>query len=356
MTLRVTPQAPPSVIRVLVVDDAVVVRRLVVRALESEAGLELAGTAPNGRVAMAMMERAKPDIVILDLEMPEMNGFETLAAIRRLHPKLPVIVYSHLTEQGAAATLDALALGATEFALKPRADGIGLAVEQVRTQLVPLIHALTPHPMASDLYSASPALEQLGRVSVVVMASSTGGPSALTIVLNDLPADFRVPILIVQHMPAVFTATLAERLDARCRLPVVEATLGETVTAGRVYIAPGGHHLEVVRRHGEVSTLLHDGPRENSCRPAADVLFRSAVNVYGAGVLAVVLTGMGHDGLQGAAAVRQEGGSVIVESESTAVISAMPTAVAKAGLASTVLPIDQMADELIRRTSAGRSP
>jgi two-component system chemotaxis response regulator CheB len=160
----------------------------------------------------------------------------------------------------------------------------------------------------------------------------------------------------VQHMPAVFTATLAERLDARCRLPVVEATLGETVAAGRVYIAPGGHHLEVVRRHGEVSTLLHDGPRENSCRPAADVLFRSAVNVYGAEVLAVVLTGMGHDGLQGAAAVRQEGGSVIVESESTAVISAMPTAVAKAGLASTVLPIDQMADELIRRTSAGRSP
>ncbi len=186
------------------------------------------------------------------------------------------------------------------------------------------------------------------------MAASTGGPNALAIVLSGLPAGFPVPILVVQHMPAVFTATLAKRLDARCRLTVVEAVPGEPVTPGTVYIAPGGHHLEVVRRHGEVSTAVHDGPKENSCRPAADVLFRSAADVYGVEALVVVLTGMGHDGLQGAQAVHDRGGSVIVESETTAVVGAMPGAVAAAGLAQMVLPIDLMADALTRRAIVGR--
>jgi two-component system, chemotaxis family, protein-glutamate methylesterase/glutaminase len=355
MTLTVTSHEP-NLLRVLIVDDAAVVRRVVARALKSEAGLELAGTAPNGRVAMAMIEHLRPDVVILDLEMPEMNGFETLAAIRRTHATLPVIVYSHLSAQGAAATLEALALGATDFALKPRADGIGLAVEQVRSELVPLIIGLAPKSGGVAPHSTSPVLQPLRRVSAVVVATSTGGPNALTTVLSDLPADFQVPILIVQHMPAVFTSTLAERLDRRCRLSVVEAVAGEPVTAGQVYIAPGEQHLEVVRRHGMVSTALHDGPKENSCRPAADVLFRSAADVYGDEALAVVLTGMGRDGLRGSQAVRDNGGSVIVESETTAVVSAMPSAVAAAGLAQMVLPIDRMGDELTRRAKVGRFP
>jgi two-component system, chemotaxis family, protein-glutamate methylesterase/glutaminase len=356
VTLRLDSQAPPQVTRVLVVDDAVVVRRLVARALDHEPSLELVGAASNGRLAMDMLARVKPDVVILDLEMPEMNGFETLAAIRRSHPDLPVIVYSHLSGPGASASLEALALGATDFALKPRADGIGVAVEQVRNELVPLITGLAPQSMAAVPNSVSLEAEQSGPVSVVVVAASTGGPNALAVLLNDLPADFRVPVLIVQHMPAIFTATLATRLDGRSPLSVVEASPGQTVVAGRVYIAPGGRHMEIERRHGEVAVVLHDGPKENSCRPAADVLFRSAAEVYGAGVLAVVLTGMGHDGLQGSTTVRARGGSVIIESGATAVVGAMPGAVAAAGLAQKVVPIDRMGNELTRRISIGRLP
>jgi len=348
--------APPRITRVLVVDDAAVVRRVVARAIESEIGVELVGTAPNGKVAMAMLERAAPDVVILDLEMPVMDGLETLAAIRRSHPDLAVIVYSHLSAQGATATLEALALGATDFALKPSADGIGLAVEQVRGELVPHIMALAARSGTIDWASIQLDTRRLTRVSAVLVATSTGGPSALPIVLGGLPADFPVPILIVQHMPSVFTATLAHRLNAQCPLRVVEASNADVVASGTVYIAPGGHHLEVVRRDGKIWTLLHDGERVNSCRPAADLLFRSASDVYGAGALAVVLTGMGRDGLGGSQAIRDHGGSVVVESPATAVVSAMPGAVAAAGLANVVLPIDRMAGELVTRATIGRHP
>ena len=355
MSIGIAARAPARVTRVLVVDDAVVVRRIVARALEAEAGLELAGTAPNGKVAMGMMARAKPDVVILDLEMPVMDGLETLAAIRRSHPDLPVIVYSHLSAQGASATLEALALGATDFALKPRADGVGLAVQHVRDELIPHIRALAPGSGSVD-WGTQRDVGSLSRVAAVLVAASTGGPNALSIVLGGLPGDFPVPILIVQHMPPVFTATLAQRLDAQCLLPVVEATTGQIVRAGTVYIAPGGHHLEITRRDGTFRTLLHDGPKENSCRPAADLLFRSGSDAYGAAALAVVLTGMGHDGLQGAKTIRDNGGSVVVEGASTAVVSAMPGAVAAAGLANIVLPIHAIAGELVTRTSIGRIP
>jgi two-component system, chemotaxis family, protein-glutamate methylesterase/glutaminase len=355
--VNVTPvrDAPPHVTRVLVVDDAVVVRQVVARALATESGLEVVGLAANGRVAIAMMDRVRPDVVVLDLEMPEMNGLETLAAIRGSHPNLPVIVYSHLSEQGATATLEALALGATDFALKPRADGIGLAVEEVRRELVPQILALAPRSARSPLGTKRVAGGRPSTVSAIVVATSTGGPNALAVLLADLPADFRAPVLIVQHMPAVFTATLAVRLDGICPLPVVEARHGEAVVPGQVYIAPGGFHMEVTRRAGKVFVRLHEEAKENSCRPAADVLFRSAVTVYGAEVLAVVLTGMGRDGLEGARAVRAAGGSVIAESETTATVTAMPHAVAAAGLADVVLPIDRVADECARRESIGRT-
>jgi two-component system chemotaxis response regulator CheB len=349
-----TRQAPPQIIRVLVVDDAVVVRHVVGRALEAEAGLNVVALAPNGRVAMAMMARVAPDVVVLDLEMPEMDGFETLREIRRSHPMLPVIVYSHLSVHGATATLEALALGATDFALTPSADGIGLAVDQVRRELVPHIVAL-----AANNRSTPPCVlpngDQSGRVSAFVVATSTGGPNALATLLANLPAEFHAPIFIVQHMPAVFTAALALRLDGLCPLPVVEAIDGEAVVAGKVYIAPGGRHMEVARCAGKIRVNLHEGAKENSCRPAADVLFRSAATVYGAETLAVVLTGMGRDGLAGAKAVRAVGGSVIAESETTATVKAMPRAVVASGLANAVLPIDQLADEFARRDSMSRS-
>ena len=348
--------------RVLVVDDSVVVRQLVARVLRDEPSTELAGVAPDGRSALEKIERLRPDVVLLDLEMPEMDGFETLAAIRRTHPHLPVIIFSHLTSAGAAATLEALAQGATAFALKPRADGIGLAEAQVRDDLMPLIASVRAPASASVVPAVAPAVTPAARrhtstaVSAIVIAVSTGGPNALAGIMPVLPADLAVPIFVVQHMPPVFTKSLAERLDRLAAVTVVEAVDGEAVLPGHVYIAPGGRHLSLSGTNaiGDVRVVLNDDPAENSCRPAADVLFRAATAAYGAGTLAVVLTGMGSDGLRGCEVVRAAGGSVLVQTEASAVVASMPAAVARAGLADAVVPLDQIGSELIRWTSAGR--
>jgi two-component system chemotaxis response regulator CheB len=341
--------------RVLVVDDSVVVRQVLSRALLAEPGLELAGVAANGRIAIEKLARLDPDAVLLDLDMPEMNGFETLASIRRTHPALPIIVFSHLTSEGATATLDALALGATAFALKPRADGIGLAEEQVRSELFPLLRAVTTGPSGPVPASAAPGRSpRRGAVTAIVVAVSTGGPRALAEIVPTLPGDLGVPIFIVQHMPALFTKTLAERLDRSAAVEVVEATNGDLVAPGRVYLAPGGHHLAVARVGTTVRAMINDDPPENSCRPAADVLFRSAAEVYGGGVLAVVLTGMGHDGLHGSEAVRAAGGSVIAQDAETAVVASMPGAVAAAGLTDAVVPLDGVVPELLLRVAGRR--
>jgi two-component system chemotaxis response regulator CheB len=348
-------QAPSATLtRVLVVDDSVVVRRVVTRALSAEPGVEVVGAARDGRVAVTKVDSLHPDLVILDLDMPEMDGLQALAEIRRSHPTLPVIIYSHLTTQAASATLEALALGATDFALKPTANGIGLAEESVRTELLPLIRGLVApsdhEPTVDPPLPAPPRHE----VAAVVIAVSTGGPNALPAVISRLPADLTVPVLIVQHMPPVFTNALAERLDRGSALSVVEAAARDKVVAGKVYVAAGGHHMALARNGEGVVVDVHDGPRENSCRPAADVLFRAAVDVYGAGVLAVVMTGMGHDGLLGARAVRNAGGMVIAQSASSSVISSMPGAVADAGLADAVVPLGDLGSVLVRWVSEGR--
>ena len=354
---RSGPGPAPS--RVLVVDDSVVVRQLVARVLCAEPSTELAGVAPNGRVALEKIARLRPDIVLLDLEMPEMDGFETLAEIRRTYPTLPVIIFSHLTSAGAAATLEALAQGATAFALKPRADGIGLAEAQVRDDLLPLIASVRPL-VPKDV---APAVETLARprrtveVSAIVVAVSTGGPNALAEIVPALPVDIGVPIFVVQHMPAVFTKMLAERLNRLASVSVVEATDGEPAVAGRIYIAPGGRHMSLVGTlaGADVRIQLTDEAPENSCRPAADVLFRAAATAYGPATLAVVLTGMGSDGLRGSAAVRAAGGHVLAQSEASSVVASMPAAVAASGLTDAVVPLDEMALEFIRWTSAARN-
>lgn len=349
-------QAPPlTLTRVLVVDDSVVVRRVVSRALDSDPGVEVVGSARDGRVAVDKVEELRPDVVILDLEMPVMNGLEALAEIRRRHPDLPVIVYSHLTTQAASATFDALALGATDFALKPSADGLGLAEDSVRAELLPLIRGLgAPVERRPAVEPPASAMPRTHEVSAVVVAVSTGGPSALAQVVADLPADLAVPVLIVQHMPPVFTGILAERLDRVCPLAVSEAADGDRVLGGHVYVAPGGHHLALVRRGTAVVVDVQDGPPENSCRPAADVLFRAAVDVYGAGVLAVVMTGMGHDGLAGARAVHAAGGAVIAQSPASSVIASMPQAIADAGLADAVVGLAELGGAVARCVAGGR--
>jgi two-component system chemotaxis response regulator CheB len=358
--------------RVLVVDDSVVVRRMVGRAVEADPSMELAGVAANGSLALAKLASARPDIVVLDLEMPVMDGFETLAAIRRTHPDLPVIVFSHLTARGAQATLDAMALGATAFALKPNTEtttmfdiggsgggpGTGIGIE-----LLTLIRALTTrssgvvaaaagHPSYRPPLRPSPS--PAARVDAVAIGVSTGGPKALDLVLKQLPASLAAPVLIVQHMPAIFTRLLAERLDSRSALTVVEAEEGMVLRDGGVFVAPGGRHMEVERIGTEVRIVLSDGPPENGCRPAADVLFRSAVEVFGGRVLGVVLTGMGRDGLRGSELVRAAGGAVVAQSPASSVVASMPTAVIDAGLADAVVGLDGIAGEMLRRVSRGR--
>jgi two-component system chemotaxis response regulator CheB len=347
--------------RVLVVDDSVVIRRMVGRAVEADDTLELAGVAANGRLALAKLAAVQPDIVVLDLEMPVMDGFEALAAIRLTHPDLPVIVFSSLTAIGARATLDALALGATAFALKPAAEG-DTGADRVRPpegigdELLPLIKALTVSvaPAAVDRRPgrrSAPAPG--GRVEIVVVAVSTGGPRALDVVLSGLPGDLAAPVLVVQHMPPRFTRLLAERLDSRAALDVVEGTDGMAVRPGRVVIAPGGHHMGVRRAAADVRIALSDGPLESACRPAADVLFRSAAGAYGGNVLGVVLTGMGHDGLLGSDTVRAAGGAVIAQTRASAVVASMPGAVIDAGLADAVVELDDVGAEVLRRVNRG---
>lgn len=352
---------PPT--RVLIVDDAVVVRRLLSDVISEDPDLEVVATAAHGRIALERLDRHDVDVVILDVEMPEMDGLATLEEIRRRDRRLPVIMFSTLTQRGATATLDALSRGANDYLTKPtNTAGIADAKDQIRRDLVPRVRALvgrgvhqeTPVQVPERPRRSRPIAE--ARVDVLAIGVSTGGPNALNELLPKLPGDLSVPVVLVQHMPPVFTRLLAERLDARCALSVVEAEPGMSLQPGHVYVAPGDHHLEVTGGPAP-STAITDGPPENSCRPAVDVLFRSVVRAYGARVLAVVLTGMGHDGLKGSELVVEAGGRVLAQDQASSVVWGMPGYVAKAGIADRVLPLDQMAPEIMRRIArAGRTP
>ena len=351
--------------RVLVVDDSVVVRKLVTDVINAEDDLEVAGTAPNGRIALAKVNDLAPDVVTLDVEMPDMNGIEALRGLRSSHPRLPVVMFSTLTERGAQITLEALMLGAKDYVTKPANVGsVTEAKEAVRAELVPKLRSLSGKPETMRKAAAAaprrpavgrpaaPPAKPAGPVEVVVFGVSTGGPNALAKVMPALPGDLGVPVLVVQHMPPLFTGLLAGRLDAASPLDVAEASDGLRPKPGQVLVAPGDHHLEVGSRGGMPILHTTKGPLENSCRPAADVLFRSAAKVYGGGVLGVVLTGMGHDALRGAKDVVEAGGRVIAQDEATSVVWGMPGALVEAGLAHAVLPLDGVADEVARRVAA----
>jgi two-component system chemotaxis response regulator CheB len=362
---------PPSdKIRVFLVDDASAVRRLVTSALNRDPALEVVGTAADGQMALARLPELRPDVVVLDLEMPVMDGLETLVALRKTQPRLPVIMFSRLTQRGVEATVRALTLGADDYVPKP-GDGLDVAA-CIEGQLIPKIkllgrlqadrqRAAAGEPGASATgvrrppvahAPGSPGSTRGARGEVVVIGASTGGPNALVELLPAFPADWSVPVVIVQHMLAEFTARLAERLGEKSRLLVREGVSGELVTASQVWVAPGGHHL-LFRREGQRVRLdLNQEPPVNSCRPSADVLFRSAAEVYGPGALAVVLTGLGQDGLAGCECVRAAGGGVLVQDQASSVAWSMPGAVAQAGLADQVLPLGQLGPEILRR---GRS-
>jgi two-component system chemotaxis response regulator CheB len=349
-------------IRVLVVDDAVVVRRLFTAALAEDPTIEVVGTAANGKIALAKIPQLSPDVITLDVEMPEMDGLETLAAIRKSYPRLPVIMVSSLTVRGAAVTIDALSLGASDYVTKPsRTGGPDETLRCLREVLIPRIQALGGRAVAG-VQRAAPAAAPAGarteraggRVDVVAIGVSTGGPNALGMLLPMLPATFPVPVLIVQHMPKLFTQLLAERLAARGPLPVAEAVDGEVLQPGRVWIAPGDFHLTVARDGAAIRLHTHQEAPENFCRPAVDVLFRSVAEAYGRQSLAVVLTGMGQDGVRGCRRIREAGGQIVVQDEATSVAWGMPGGVAGEGLADAVLPLDQIGGEVLRRVQSGQ--
>jgi two-component system, chemotaxis family, protein-glutamate methylesterase/glutaminase len=414
-------------VRVMIVDDSAVVRRLLTQALSAHGEIEVVGSAQNGLIALNKLAGLNPEVIILDVEMPEMDGLTMLRHLRESHPRLPVIMFSTLTERGANVTFDALAAGASDYVLKPSTqtgetlDGVvkhslvrkllaltrspfGMAtlaaiksldgldtrsthrsggLEELRPALptptpaappartsgtnspslmVPRARTLPPTRPSSPAPAplSSPSLRALvpppvtrKPVRVVAIAVSTGGPNALADLVQRLPGNFPVPIVIVQHMPPIFTRCLADRLAVRAELQVSEAAGGELLRPGMVLIAPGNRHLELVRDGDTVRAQLSDGPPENSCRPAADVLFRSLLQSYGGAALCVVLTGMGQDGARGAREVQQAGGRVLAQSGPTCVVWGMPKAVEEAGIAEAIIPLPEMAAAILQRVGGG---
>lgn len=340
-------------IRVLIVDDSVVIRRLLSTIIDADPELEVAGIAQNGRIALERIRQLRPDIVTLDVEMPELDGLGALKALRVDHPDLPVVMFSTVTDRGAEATLSALALGASDYVTKPANVGsVTTAMERVREQLVPKIKSLcrplaplTLPKLAREVRAGTPT----GRCDLVAIGSSTGGPNALAAVLGALPGDLPVPVVVVQHMPAVFTRLLAQRLDAQCAIAVHEGADGARLEPGHAYIAPGDHHMTVEKRLVGLQLRTNQAPPEHFCRPSVDVLFRSVARAVGGNVVTVVLTGMGHDGRDGCVPLREAGAHIIAQDRATSVVWGMPGAVAGAGLADEILPLPAIAPAVVGR-------
>ncbi len=296
-----------------------------------------------------------------------MSGLEAIPEIRKILPKVPIIMFSTLTERGAETTLDAISLGATDYVTKPSNMNMGSTSQSITQELIPKIRALchlpgvSRPPSAGGLPSAvkeqpavirtRPAPLGSARISIVTIGVSTGGPDALGILLPSIPENFPFPIVIAQHMPPVFTSMLAKRLSERCSVPVRECASGDLLEPGCIWIAPGDYHMVVERKNNHMVLRNHQGPRENFCRPSVNVLFRSVAALYGANSLGVILTGMGQDGLKGCEALCAAGASVIIQDEASSVVWGMPGFVARAGLAEKILPLNQIAGEICRRAN-----
>jgi len=344
-------------IRVLVVDDSAFIRRAIIRMFENSPDIRIIDVAADGEMAIELIKRLRPDVVTLDVQMPVLDGLAALERIMKECPT-PVIMLSSLTGKGGDKTLKALELGAVDFIDKASAGGpmdfSGVARELAGKIMVAAginldkLTSQTQKEQAADKTAALPACSEM---EVVLIGTSTGGPPALQTILGNLPAGFPCPILIVQHMPVGFTASLAERLDRISRASVKEARDGETLRPGTVYIAPGGRHLKILRNGAELHVRLDDAPEQSLHRPSVDVLLESAAAVCGGKCLAFVLTGMGKDGAAGAQAVKKHGGKVIVESEETAIVFGMPKAVMEAVNVDGAIPLHQVTEYMIKMTS-----
>jgi two-component system chemotaxis response regulator CheB len=340
-------------LRVLVVDDSALMRKLIPQILERDSSIHVVGTAMDGAFALKKIAELKPDVVTLDLEMPRMDGIETLKEITRRF-KLPVIVVSAHTTAGATATFKALSMGAFDFVAKPH-DALSANLEPIATELINKIKAASHAELTKIRPELEPApfvkVRKSGQVrpparKVIAIGISTGGPNALQYLLAQLPADFPAAILIVQHMPEGFTELFARRLDECCNIDVREAQSGDLLLAGRALVCPGNRHMKVRRLPLGDIVALSDDPRMNGHRPSVDVLFRSVAHEFGQDAVAVLMTGMGEDGAEGMNAIKSMGGMTIAQSEDSCVVFGMPKAAIERGYANRVVPLDALANTL----------
>jgi two-component system chemotaxis response regulator CheB len=358
---------PESKIRVLVVDDSAIMRRIITTALKTDPGIEVVGIAEDGLVSLNKVRELQPDVITMDVEMPNMDGLTAVAEIRKFNRTVPIIMFSTLTQKGAEATINALTSGASDYVGKPTdVSDTQTAFNILKETLLPKVRALHKKPFRHVPKTTGQMAEQakapskgpltilkepifLGPPAAVVLGVSTGGPLALIDIFSEFKKPLPVPMFIVQHMPAKFTELMAQRLSTLSPIEVVEAKHGDIAESGKVYIAPGGFHLHLERMGAKVVMYTSEDPPENNCRPAVDVLFRTAAQIYKSRLLGIVLTGMGSDGLKGAQDIVSAGGTMWVQDEETSVIWGMPGVIANAHLAHKIMPLKKVAGEMLQR-------
>jgi len=335
-------------IKVLVVEDSPIMRKLITEILKNDPEIEVIDTAKTGKEAIEKARILKPDVITLDIEMPEMDGISALKILRKEIPQTKVIMFSSLTQEGAKATIECLSLGAYDFVPKPSSKSFYESIKKIEQELVPKIKSVTPLERIKSIYKPSlitPKIKK-GIYKVCGIGVSTGGPQTLLKIIPELPPNFPAPILIVQHMPPIFTKQLAERLNSISRLRVKEAEEGELVKDSVVYIAPGDYHMKVKKENALVRIKLHQGPPRNFCRPSVDELFESLAEVYDGNTLALVLTGMGSDGKEGAKKIKEKGGVVLAQDAESSIVFGMPKAVIEEGLVDEVINLSKIPERL----------
>lgn len=363
--------------RVMLVDDSSVIRGLLSRWLSADPAIEIVASVGNGQVAVNNMARTNPEIVVLDIEMPVMDGLTALPLILKANPDVQVLMSSTLTQKNAEVSLKAMSLGASDYIPKPTTNREVISSQSFQSEIIEKIKSLAiakrkllGHSPYKETTASMPAIEQdvkgttnkildLRKASltpprIIGVGSSTGGPQALLKFINSLKDDLTVPVVITQHMPAAFTKILAGHLSKASGLECIEAMDNTPLENGKVYIAPGDHHMIVVEKNEKKYLRLNQDPPENFCRPAVDPMFRSLSNLYGPAVLGVILTGMGQDGLKGSKVVVENGGTIIAQNQETSVVWGMPGAVSEAGICNAILPLDEMGGKVKRLVKGGR--